>query len=262
MTSEQRNLEPIGDGGGDGPDNPFQAPASRNDQGRPDDGGAGVDDDGDGPPWELPGSLSDRYFGTLWGVLFRPGRLFGEFRRLGGVGAPVMFASIAFVIGGIVAGVYGLVAIAAMTHLDVFEEFRSLPGIDLEQQGAQLQVQTIVLAILNAPIMIVACFIVAGVWHMMLAMLRANPYPFEATERVVFYAVGSTYVVRLIPVIGIFWPLWTLITVIFGLMKVHRTTGGTASLAVLLPVGMCCCCCGCSYAVIISAMVQGGGIQP
>jgi hypothetical protein len=116
-----------------------------------------------------------------------------------------------------------------------------------------------VLAVLMPAIVILYVFVIAAIVHALLLLFSGGGSGFEATFRVVCFSYGSTAPLMIVPVVGsLAAGIWVLIASIFGLIEVHETSGVKATLAVLLPLALCCLCiCG----VVAAAIGLGLGIR-
>lgn len=85
-----------------------------------------------------------------------------------------------------------------------------------------------------------SALLVAGLDHLCLKLVGANPKTFDVTLRA--YALASApSLLGLIPVCGLYvTPIWSLVLRIVANVELHKTSGGKATLAILLPViGFC-----------------------
>jgi hypothetical protein len=105
---------------------------------------------------------------------------------------------------------------------------------------------------------VVRVFLLSGIEHLLLMLLGSAGGGFEATLRAHCYSCGPLTIAA-VPGCG-FWvgEVWHIVLRIFGYRAVHRTTGGRAALAVLLPVGICG---GAYFAVVILSAVAGQLVQ-
>jgi hypothetical protein len=105
-------------------------------------------------------------------------------------------------------------------------------------------------------IAVVAMFVSAAIYHVMLLLLGAARQPFETTMRVVAYSMGSTSVLQIVPVCGgVFAAVWAIVANIIGLARTHEISTGKAAAAVLLPVLACCVIIALFYAALIAVLV-------
>ncbi len=89
-------------------------------------------------------------------------------------------------------------------------------------------------------LLIIWLFVVSGLLHLFLMMVRGAKAGFEATFRVVCYSV-SPFLFMVIPYCGmLITMLWVVTLTVIGLRDAHETTGGKATVAVLFPFLFCC----------------------
>lgn len=80
----------------------------------------------------------------------------------------------------------------------------------------------------------------AGIDHLALMLLGANPRSYAVSVRAYSLSMGC-YVVGLVPVCGLYvFPIWAIVLRIIALAGLHKTTGGKAAAAVLLPIAVLC----------------------
>jgi Yip1 domain/GYF domain 2 len=94
--------------------------------------------------------------------------------------------------------------------------------------------------LVGVPLSIGLNFVLAGVFHFCLMLMKGKSKAFEATYRVTSYC-SSAYVFGVMPFFGLYvsW-IWGLICMAVGLQKVHKTEGWRATIAVLIPVVAYC----------------------
>ena len=86
-----------------------------------------------------------------------------------------------------------------------------------------------------------APFIFGGLVHLSLMLLGGARKSFETTFRVIAFAQGSTAPLQLVPCCGALAALvWNLVANCIGIAKAHEIDSGRATLAVLLPLIVCC----------------------
>lgn len=179
-----------------------------------------------GPPWEGSGEFVQRYVETVRGVLTDPKAFFANLRLSGGLQTPLTFALVGIAISAVAGAVYSLFGSA----FDSFGFGSGMPGSGF--------VSTLVLTLVLTTL---GLFIGAGIFHLMLSLLGAARQPFEATFRVVAYAMGSTSLIGVIPICGgIIGGLYAIYLYIVGLADVHETDVTKAAIAVLTPAVLCC----------------------
>lgn len=83
---------------------------------------------------------------------------------------------------------------------------------------------------------IVGLYMVAGVVHLMLLMMRGAQHGFETTSRVIAFSY-SPAALAIVPMIGpLIGFIWMVVISIIGLREAHETDGAKAATAVLVPV--------------------------
>jgi hypothetical protein len=83
---------------------------------------------------------------------------------------------------------------------------------------------------------IIGVFIGGGILHVCLMIVRGNRKGFEATFRVIAYAMG-TQIFGIIPFLGgAVGAIWALVIEIIGLRESHGISTGRAALAIFLPI--------------------------
>ena len=119
-------------------------------------------------------------------------------------------------------------------------------------------------AILFAPVFIlIAAFIWCAIVHVILWIIGGAREGFEATLRVYSYSAGSTSLFQLVPVCGsLVGLIWSLVLQVTGLSRAHGISTGKATVAVLLPLALCCvlvAALALLFAGFIVAALRGGG---
>jgi hypothetical protein len=201
-----------------------------------------------GLPWEKDPSL-DSFNETMSMVLGSPQEAFSQMRRTGGLGNPIGFMIIGMVIGQIAWSIYGIifsVLRAVSGELPMNVEFLVIGG------AVQL-VGGVIGAVIIAPIM---TFVMAGLYHLLLAMVGGANAGYEATYRCVSFVNGSTSILLAIPCIG---PLlaffFSILCLIHAFANAHETSGGKAAFSVLgVLAGMLICGCACGIMFIFPAI--------
>lgn len=102
----------------------------------------------------------------------------------------------------------------------------------------------------------------AGLDHLGLSLLGVQPRPYPVTVRANALALGP-YLLGLVPLCGLYvFPLWSLVLRVLALRSLHRTTGGRAAAAVLVPTLLLCGLCGGAYLLVVMAAMTGGRAFP
>jgi hypothetical protein len=85
-----------------------------------------------------------------------------------------------------------------------------------------------------------AVIVIAGLDHLGLTLLGAQPKSFTVTVRAYALSMGP-YLLGLLPLCSLYvFVPWSVVVRIFANMHLHRTTGGKAAGAVLLPLALLC----------------------
>lgn len=181
-----------------------------------------------GPAWEQPGPWLGRFVDTVKGVLMEPTRTFAGMRREGGLAVPLSFAVIGLIVGSLASLAFQ--AIGAGASLAPFLR-DSAPGV-----GSVLATVIVIPVVAT-----ITLFVFAGLFHVMLLLLNGARHPFETTFRTYAYASGATALFGLLPVCGgLIGAVWSVVATIIGLTQTQETSTGTAAVAVLVPVAVCC----------------------
>ncbi len=195
--------------------------------------------EGEGLPWERDGFRWSTYWKTVHLVLFSPTECFQTMFREGRLGAAVFF----LVLGGLVGNLF-LATIQTGLQMAAFGSMNAMS----ENDNGAVVATAVVVAVGNYFVAIctsLVCFPVgvlflAGIFHVALILMGGTHARFETTLRVCIYGVGGTQFVLLVPVICLTQPIWLIAVLILGLAAAHRTSGGKAAAAVMLPFGLCC----------------------
>jgi hypothetical protein len=109
--------------------------------------------------------------------------------------------------------------------------------------------------VILAPILaVLVMYVCAGCAHLVLVMMKKAVLPFHQTMRGYCYA-NSPNIVGVIPVVGPYVGfVWVIVANIIMVMKMHRTSGGVAALAVLAFPVLALCCVG-AVGAAVAAMV-------
>jgi hypothetical protein len=104
--------------------------------------------------------------------------------------------------------------------------------------GGALLVQALL-----APLFVAAgLYLTAGIFHLLLLMVRGAPRGFDATVTVVGYA-SAVMLLEALPLCGGFIAIvWFMVLAITGLSEAQRCGGGKAAFAVLMPLVLSCLC--------------------
>jgi len=186
-----------------------------------------------GLPWEhrQERGFFNAFVETLVMVLTKPDLAFRTMKTEGGLGEPLLYAVIGGGLGVIVWFIFSLV-------------LNSLGFINPKDTGFGPMVgMSVSFAILVWRLVAVAVapFIFGGLVHLSLILVGGANKAFEATFRVISFSQGSTAPLQLVPCCGELVALvWCLVANCIGVARAHEIDTGRATLAVLLPVIVCC----------------------
>ncbi|HLP47808.1 MAG TPA: YIP1 family protein [Candidatus Kapabacteria bacterium] len=179
---------------------------------------------------------------TMKLVLFQPTHFFKNYRMDGPIGRPVLFAVMIGWTTAIISAIWG--TIVNKSIFNYFQEHMpEIEGIDWEKLTAGGGSADFALTLILAPVFIlIGLFIIAGIYHLFLTLVKGANKNFETTFNVVSYGMVSR-IAEIIPVCGsgIAW-IFGLALAIIGLAEAHKTTSGKAAFAVLVPILLCCLC--------------------
>jgi hypothetical protein len=161
------------------------------------------------PAWERrrQTGFGKALFTTWKEVLFYPGTTFGQLKSSGGFAAPLLFQAIMTTL---------LMAVLAI--------FRTV-GVTIGWPAEPTLLYYAGPILVGVPLSIGLNFVLAGVFHFCLMLMKGKSKAYEATYRVTSYC-SSAYVFGVIPFFGLYvsW-IWGLICMAVGLQKVHKTEG-------------------------------------
>jgi hypothetical protein len=182
----------------------------------------------------------------------------------------VLFGVLSWTVGAMASTVWAiLTATATRTQLsEIAERIRPQSEAGARFFG-ELAIKaadtaTIVRQAIFSPISgLIILFVAAGLFHLLLLLVRGANRGFGATLTVVGYAMGLS-LLQLIPQCG--FPVavvWAAVVTIIGLAEAHRSGVGKGAAAVLLPVALLCvCACGALILAIgaVGALSGAGGL--
>jgi hypothetical protein len=205
-------------------------------------------------PWEDKKNLG--FLGALFETwkqsCFNPGPFFEKMPVKGGIGNPLLY--------GLILGFIGVIFQVTYSQMfsQLFDFTKWLPpmyqNFDSEFMDFNRRIQSYsnIISIFAFPFVATAgMFIMSGIVHLLLTMFGWKKHDYESTFRLVAYSEGPAFF-RVIPFIGDFVAMvWQLVLTIIGISKVHKISGGKATLIVILPaILFCVCCCGVVFWVI------------
>lgn len=165
------------------------------------------------------------FFQTIGEVLFRPSWFFSRMPVDRGLIHPLIFALVMGVLGGMFGLLYQFLM---MFYLGSMFETEGFGGSSLPM---------IIISAIGLPLFtVIGVFVISGLLHVCLMIVRGNRKGFEATFRVVAYAM-STQVFGIVPLLGgLIGSIWALVIQILGLRESHGISTGRAALAIFLPI--------------------------
>lgn len=165
------------------------------------------------------------FLGTVGEALFHPSRFYRRMPVEGGLIHPLIFALVMGVLGGLLGLIYQFLM---MSFVGSMFEPRGLGGF-----GVPMMIGSAI----GLPILtIIGLFIASGILHVCLMIVRGNRKGFEATFRVIAYAM-STQVFGIIPFLGgAIGGIWALVIEIVGIRESHGISTGRAALAIFFPI--------------------------
>ena len=201
-----------------------------------------------GLPWDRRHELGlfPAFFETLKLVLLDPTTAFSAMKTEGGLSEPLIYAVIGASVGCIVSFLFSLF----MSSFGLMGNRNALAGILGVGVGA-------VAFVIFMPVMIaLGVLIGSAILHLCLTLVGGARRPFEATCRVVCFAVGSAYPLMILPLCGgLISGIWSIVIECIGLTRAHQTTTGRALLAILLPLIVCC---GGGFVLAVMGGIFGG----
>jgi hypothetical protein len=186
-----------------------------------------------GLPWEHreQRGFFNAFAETLSMVLTRPGTAFSVMRTEGGFGEPLLYA----VIGGGIGVIVWFCLSLVLNSLGVLGNREDALGSMMGMTASSMVFVWRLLAIALIP------FIFGGLVHGSLMLLGGARKGFETTFRVIAFSQGSTAPLQLVPCCGgLAYVVWNLVANCIGIARAHEIDSGRATLAVLLPLIVCC----------------------
>ncbi|HEY4283303.1 MAG TPA: Yip1 family protein, partial [Chthoniobacterales bacterium] len=163
--------------------------------------------------------------------LTKPVAAFTIMRTEGDFGGPLAYAVIGGGIGAAIAFIMAAVASSFGFISTRHDAVGAMFGMTVTWMGVIFRL----IAVAVAP------FIWGALVHLSLMLLGGAKKSFETTFRVVAFAQGSTAPLQLVPCCGgIIAMVWNIVANCIGISKAHEIDTGRATLAVLLPLIVCC----------------------
>ncbi len=207
-------------------------------------------------PWDRREELGTlrAFFQTGWLLIQKPTVTFERVSPRASVGSSLLYcalSSLALILTTLV--LYG-VGFGAVFAFGLSKgEAKGLPG-GLAAVGIGLGVFVFYLVMVVAYGM-VSALALSGLEHLMLKLLGVKPLGWEVSLRA--HCLGmAPYLVGLVPVCGLYVaPIWALVLRILAYKAFHKTTGGKAAGAVLIPIGAFVCLAVAGYAALFAMLM-------
>jgi hypothetical protein len=196
---------------------------------------------------------------TIKLVAFEPTRFF-RLVKVSESGSAVLFGVIGATIGTWVSLIFSyFTAAASFSFLEQIAGQMQEKGVNPEAFSWFFKRVTggaIALQALATPLLaLVAIYVAAAVFHLVLLLLRGAPRGFDATLTVVGYAYGI-YLLGALPMCGgLVAVVWFAVAAIAGLTEAHRGRTWKSALAVSSPL-LLLCLCGCLAAVTLPNLMK------
>lgn len=168
-----------------------------------------------------------------------PARFFRQV-RISETRSAVLFGALALTLGNWVSLVFGYFTASATINI-VGQITRRMDGrvdsLPLAQIIRGFTLQSFIAQAIATPILaLIAVYLTAAVFHLLLLVVHGAPRGFDATLTVVGYASGI-FLIRALPVCGaVIAMVWFAVAAIQGLGEAQRAGTGKAAFAVLMPV--------------------------
>lgn len=149
------------------------------------------------------------------------------------IGSSILFATLSTIAGmGPTILVYAVILVPTLLLA---------PGKDMPKFApALIPVFVLFYVVFLLAMQVGSVFVISGFDHLGLMLVGANPRSYAVTVRAYALSMGC-YVIGLVPICGLYvFPIWSIVLRIIGNMNLHKTTGGKAAAAVLLPLVVFC----------------------
>lgn len=185
---------------------------------------------------------------TIKLVLLKPAHFFRNYKLDGSIGRPMLFAVMIGWTTAVISTIWATIINKSMfVFLQDFlrDRMPEIEGVDWEQFTSGGTSLDFILTLIFAPVFImIGLFVVSGIYHLFLLMVKGTEKSFETTFNVVAYGAVA-HLAEILPICGgLISLLWGIILTIIGLTEAHRTDSWKAVFAVLGPIVLCCICCG------------------
>lgn len=214
-----------------------------------------------GLPWDRKDEVESAFGSTVKMILFSPTQAFYKMHRTGGLGKPLQFCISGAMAGAAISLAYNFAFQIAAVLFAISRAQGELPLGQIAMRVGITMGAGLVGGLLATAIgATMGAFLNGGLLHLCLKAVSGANYSFETTFRVVCYSLGATAMYQLIPGCGaLVGAVSNVVTLIIGLYAAHETSGGKATLAVLLPFIVCAVVCGMITFMLLSSLSFMGG---
>jgi hypothetical protein len=200
-------------------------------------------------------------FGQTWRLAALEPQRFFRAVRIDQPRSAVLFGVVAITLSQWFQAAYAYLAGASMQGI-LDQILRNMPqggqsSFDPGFLRSLFGIQAFAVRVLVAPVFaLIAVYLSAGIFHLILLVLRGAGRGFDATLTVVGYASG-VQLLGAVPVCGaLVAAVWFLVVVIIGIAEAQRCGPGKAAAAVLMPGALACLFC-CSGIAALSSALSG-----
>ncbi|MDZ7372624.1 MAG: YIP1 family protein [candidate division KSB1 bacterium] len=197
----------------------------------PDEPAGSLGNSGIGNPWDRREEIGAlRAYGqTLRSILLSPKLFFAALEGSRTLWGPFLFGFATSLVG----------SLFNLGWQVVFFQRNWLLQTLFSESGVSMETAVPVLVLMLPFLVAAQLFVLAAILHLMVAILARGGRGFGATFEVVCYSTAPDVLLILPYCGGIVAMLWALWVAIVGLREVHRISGASAALAVLLPLLFC-----------------------
>ena len=173
--------------------------------------------------------------------MFSPEEFWSSVRPDGPIGDPILFSWLTTTITFVIAALPLYALSAFYVRVMMTETAGFPPEVRKLMEGGTLPavfVGWIVGVVLLAPLFVI---IEGGVLHLLLLITGGAKGGFSATMRAICYSAGPQ-LISWIPILGTVGSVYSLVLLIWGLVRLHRAEWWRPVLSFVLVFAFCCCC--------------------